>query len=233
MEELDLTQIFNTFWNKKFRILIIIVIFEIIGFAYTMKLVTPQYSSSITLVLTSSNNTITQTDININSKLISTYCNLIKSQNVLKTVKANLNIDMSETLLENSINVRSISGTELIEITATTENPNDASKIANEVANVFINKVTELYNINNIQVVNEASIPQSPTNINHKKDIALFTFIGIVVSILYIFIITMFDTTIKTIEEIEKEFKLPVLATIPIYDINEPKTPKGDANNEN
>ena len=36
----------------------------------------------------------------------------------------------------------------------------------------------------------------------------------------------MLDTTVKTAEEVEKEFKLPVLASIPIYDA-EPQKVKG------
>ena len=54
-------------------------------------------------------------------------------------------------------------------------------------------------------------------NINHKKDIIIFAFIGAVVSVIYVLLSNMLDTTVKTAEEIEKEFKLPVIASIPIY----------------
>ena len=81
----------------------------------------------------------------------------------------------------------------------------------------FTAKVKEIYSIENVQVVDKAEISYTPSNINHKKDIIIFAFIGAVVSIIYVLVSNMLDTTVKTAEEIEKEFKLPVIASIPIY----------------
>ena len=41
--------------------------------------------------------------------------------------------------------------------------------------------------------------------------------IGVIVSIAYVLISNMLDTTIKSEEDIEKNLKLTVLATIPLY----------------
>lgn len=89
-------------------------------------------------------------------------------------------------------------------------------KIANEISKVFTQKVKELYNIDNIHIINFASVPLEPSNINHKKDILVFTFLGVLVSAIYIFILDLMDTTIKNSENIEEEFGIPVLASIPI-----------------
>ena len=43
---------------------------------------------------------------------------------------------------------------------------------------------------------------------------------------MYVLIANMLDTTVKTSEEVEKEFKLPVLASIPVYN-PEPQKRKG------
>ena len=40
-----------------------------------------------------------------------------------------------------------------------------------EIAKVFTEKVKEIYNIENVQIVDEAEIATSPSNINHKKDV--------------------------------------------------------------
>ena len=74
-----------------------------------------------------------------------------------------------------------------------------------------------MYKINNVQVVDEAEISTSPSNINHTKDVVIFAFIGVVVAVMYVLIGNMLDTTIKSAEEVEKEFKVPVLASIPLY----------------
>ena len=222
MEELDLKELFGIFWKRKLQIILIILIFIVLGVIYTVACTTPMYSSSTSLVLASSNsnqktNTITATDITVNSKLVSTYSELVKSKNVLSQVKENLNIDVNEDSLRNNVTVSSVKDTELIKITVTTKEPNYSAKIANEIAKVFTEKVKEFYNIDNVQVVDQAEVSNVPSNINHKKDVIIFAFIGVAVAVVYVLIANMLDTTIKTAEDIEKEFKLPVVASIPIY----------------
>lgn len=224
MEELDLKEIFTMFWNKKVQIVLIVAVFIVIGVVYTMGFVTPRYTSSTTLVLAKAEDSkdtadsITTTEINLNAKLVSTYSELVKSKNVLRQVISNLGINVNENTLRSNISVTSVKDTELIEITVTNEVPEYAAKIANETAKVFTTKVSEIYNINNIHVVDEAEVSNNPSNINHTKDVAIFAFIGIVVASAYVLILNIFDTTVKTAEEVEKHFKIPVLASIPIYD---------------
>ena len=57
-----------------------------------------------------------------------------------------------------------------------------------------------------------------PSNINHTKDIIIFAGIGIVISVAYVLIANMLDTTIKSTEDIEKGFGIPVLISIPLIE---------------
>lgn len=227
MEELDLKELFSIFWNKKVQILLIILIFMVIGMIYTVAFTTPMYSSYTTLVLASSGSTeatdanastITTTDVTLNSKLVSTYSELVKSKKILRQVISNLGINVSEASLKNNVTVSSVKDTELIEITVKNGNPTYAAQIANEIAKVFTEEIKQIYNINNVQVVDEAEIETTPSNINHTKDIALFAFVGVIVAAVYVLIGNILDNTIKTAEDIEKGFKVPVLASIPIYE---------------
>ncbi len=225
MEELDLKELFNLFWSKKAAIILIILIFMVIGVIYTIGFTIPMYSSSTTLVLatsgnndTNTNTTITATEITVNSKLVSTYSELVKSKNILRQVISNLGIKVDEDNLRKNITVSSVKDTELIEITVKNENPAYSAQIANEIAKVFTEKVKEIYNIDNVQIVDEAEVSDAPSNINHKKDVVIFAFIGMVVAVCYVLVANMLDTTVKTAEDIEKGFKVPVLASIPIYE---------------
>ena len=203
MEEIDLKDLFTMFWNKKIQIVLIILIFAIIGVIYTMGFVTPIYSSYTT-------------DITLNSKLVSTYSILIKSSDVVNRVISNLGINMSAEDLKNSISVTSEEDTEVLRITVRNQNPAYAAKIANEIATVFSDKVAEIYNINNVYIVDKAVESSVPSNINHKRDVLIFMAIGIAVSVAYVIIANMLDTTVKTVEDVEKNFKIPVIATIPL-----------------
>ncbi len=226
MEELDLKELFNIFWSKKVQIILIVLLFIALGVIYTVGFTTPMYTSSTTLVLagaesgsgSETTNSITTTDITLNSKLVSTYSVLVRSKDVLNEVISNLGMDISWESLKNNVKVSAVEDTEVIEISVTTENAADSAKIANETANVFTKKVAEIYNINNVHVVDEAEVENAPSNINHEKDVIIFAFIGLVISVIYVLITNMLDTTVKTAEDIEKEFKIPVLASIPVYE---------------
>ena len=43
MEELDLKELFQIFWNKKIQIILIVAIFMVIGVIYSIGFVTPMY----------------------------------------------------------------------------------------------------------------------------------------------------------------------------------------------
>lgn len=224
MEELDIKSIFNIFWKSKVQIILIILIFVIIGAVYSYSFITPMYTTSTSLVLAtdsargadSSSGSITTTDITLNSKLVSTYSVIVNSKDVLRQVISNLGMDISEGALKNNITVSSVKDTEVIKITVTNLNPSNAAKIANEVAKVFSQKVGEIYNINNIHVLEEAEVPGGPSNINHTKDIMVFAEIGAVIAIAYVLIANMLDTTVKSSDEIEQGMGATVLVSIPI-----------------
>lgn len=229
MEELDLKELFQIFWNKKIQIILIIAIFMVIGVIYSVGFVTPMYQSSTTLVLAKGDseenskavsNSITTTDVTLNSKLVSTYSEIVKSKKILRQVISNLKMDLNEQEIKRNITVTSVKETELIEITVADEDPTYCAKIANEIAKVFTEKIAEIYNINNVYILDEAEIENSPYNINHTKDIIIFAGIGLVIAVMYVLISNMLDTTIKTAEDVEKLFKVPVLANIPIYNFD-------------
>ena len=224
MEELDLKELFEMFWNKKIKIILIVAIFAVIGVIYSIGFVVPEYTAFTKLVLagqssdTTGNTTeaITTTDLTINSKLVGTYSELVTSNDVVRQVITNTGIDISEEALKSSIEVSSVEDTDVIKISVTNQNPTYATKLANETAKAFMEKVAEIYNINNVHVVDEAEEPQSPSNVNHLKDVVIFTFIGVVIAVGYVLIANMLDNTIKTREEVERLYKVPVIAEIPL-----------------
>lgn len=237
MEELDLKELFEIFWHKKAQIILLILIFMVSGLIYSVGFVTPMYTSSTTLVLvgtesvndteTQQTESITPTDITINSKLVSTYRELVKRKSILGQVISNLGIQIDEEELRKHIEVTAVEDTELIEISVSDENPTYAAKIANEIANVFREKIAgEIYKINNVYIVDQAEVASEPSNVNHVKNVVIFAFIGAVVAVMYVLIANMLDTTIKTQEDIEKMIKIPVLASIPMYDMEMEKLKK-------
>ena len=227
MEELDLSELFSLFWNKKIEIILITLIAIICGVIYSYFLITPTYTAKTSLILVQSSDAssqnggsgITSTDLAINSKLVSTYSDIVKRNIILDQVASNLGISKEQVQqMKDRISVSQATDTEIIDIKVTDENPNYATKIANEVATVFSEKIVDIYNMSNVYLLEKAEVPTAPSNINHIKDIAIFTFIGVVISVFYVLIFNLLDHTIKSEEDVEKTTELLVLATIPNYE---------------
>ena len=98
MEELDLKELLTCVWRKKISIIVIVVISIIVGCIYTNNYTTPLYKSSATIILgkisstvtgktLDENITISESDLALNSNLILTYSELIKSRSVMAEVK--------------------------------------------------------------------------------------------------------------------------------------------------
>lgn len=227
MEELDLKELFFMFWNKKLEIILITLMFVAVGIGYSYFFIKPEYTSTTSLVLAQSSSSgqtgdgaISATDLTMNSKLVSTYSELIKRKAILGQVCENLNIPESNIQeLRGKIRVNSAKNTEIIEISVTNKDPNKAAAIANEIAKVFGEKIVEIYNISNVYLLDRAEANAVPSNINHMKDVVVFAFIGLVIAAVYVLIANMLDNTIKTEQDVEATTELLVLSSIPNYDV--------------
>ncbi len=219
-EDIDIKRIFDIIFSKKIFIILIIILSITLGYVYSYYYKQPEYKSSVTILLVADENKadkeLTQTDLNINTSLISTYSSIAKSTNVMQKTIDNLGLDISTSKLQKNIEVNQIDKTQFLKITVKDSNPEIAKNIANELSRVFTEQIKEIYNLANISIVDEAEIENAPCNINHVKDIIIFTFAGLIVSIITIMIIYFFDDTIKDEKDIEKNIKLRNIGTLPI-----------------
>ena len=219
-EDIDIKRIFDIIFSKKIFIILIIILSITLGYVYSYYYKQPEYKSSVTILLVADENKadkeLTQTDLNINTSLISTYSSIAKSTNVMQKTIDNLGLDISTSKLQKNIEVNQIDKTQFLKITVKDSNPERAKNIANELSRVFTEQIKEIYNLANISIVDEAEIENAPCNINHVKDIIIFTFAGLIVSIITIMIIYFFDDTIKDEKDIEKNIKLRNIGTLPI-----------------
>ena len=227
MEELDLKELFGIFWAKKIHLILLILIFVVIGFIYSFILLVPEYQSITQILLVKSNTTtqdgtntgMTTSQVTLNQQLVSTYSELVKSESVLTQVRDNLQIEKSIEELREDITVSTKDDTEIIQIAVVDENADTARRIANEVANVFIEQIAKgYYAMDNVYIVDEPKTADTPYNINHLKDLVIFGAIGFVIACVYVLIANMLDTTVKSKEDIEKKLGLIVLTTIPVYE---------------
>ena len=226
MENFDMNRFLKIFWNSKFYIAFILLLCLAIGYFYSYYYVTPMYQSSATVVLVQNENleqevandsSITQTDITLNKNLLSTYTKIAKSNKVLEKVIEDLNLDMTPSGLAGLVSVQAVNNTQVFKISVSNKDKELAPVITNHLLEVFSQEVRSLYHMNNIYTMDFAEVSNTPYNINHTKDLAIFVMIGFVLSFGLVVVFYLFDNTIKSEKDIEEYSGLSVLSTIPIY----------------
>ena len=217
MEEINLKELWMYFKSKIGLIILLVFLVITIGNAFTIFTRVPMYQSTTTIVLVSekSGSAVSQTDLNLNRNLIGTYSEIVKSRKVLNKVIDNLGINESVATLSANVEVSSVTNTDIIKITVNNPNSEDAKNIADEVAEVFMAEIKDLYSLNNISVLDKAQSSYAPFNVDYVKDNVIYLAIGLVIGLGITFVMFYFDTTIKTNTEIEDKLGLTVLGIVP------------------
>ena len=218
MDEIDLGALLLHFVERLYIIFIVVVICLIGGLGYTVFLKEPLYKSDVNLIIVNKDNNATaiQSEIIANQKLASTYRELIGSRRILKQVINNLGLDYNYDELNDLISVENVNGTEILKITVASKNSKEAKEIANEIALIFQEEIINIYNLENVSIIDKAEIEKEPYNINIVKDSIIYIGLGLVLSCGIIFMIYYFDNTIKSVEQVEKYLGVPVIGAIPV-----------------
>ena len=215
MEEINLRDLLSYF-KKRLILFIVVVLFVVsAGTIYSVFILKPEYKSQATVILSSdkSKNTI-QSEINANKNLIDTYTEVVKSHRVLDRVKSEMQIEDTYEQLVKKVTVASLKDTEIISISVVDLNKNHSYSLANKIADTFTDEIGQIYNDKSVNVLDRAVEPQKPYNVDIVKQEAIYAAAGIVLATAVIFLMFYFDRTIKTTEQIEQLFKLPIYGKV-------------------
>ena len=218
MEEIDLKELLEFIQSKISILITITVSICLIGSIYGLFIQKPLYNSYTTVILGSNEGTssavLTQNDLTMAKNLVDTYAEIVKSRRVLDQVIDELKLDISYEKLYSKITVTALNNTEIIKIAVSDRDAIKAKNIANVTAEYFSEEITNLYNMNNVNILDKAIESDSPYNINIVKQLVLYFAIGLALVIGILFVIFYFDRTIKSAEQVEDKIKLPILGSV-------------------
>lgn len=219
MEEINLKELFDYFKERIIGMLIILLIVVVVGSTYSIFLKKPKYRSTSTIVLVSENSTqgqqTTQSDVNLNQSLVGTYSEIVKSRKIADNVIKNLSLDYDTDELLNHVTVSTKQDTEIIKVEVVDSDKGLAADITNEIIKEFSKEISSIYKLQNVSQIDVAEEAEEPYNINIVKDMVIYLFVGIVLAFGVVFVIYYFDTTIKSSDEVENRFDLPVIGVVP------------------
>ena len=193
-----------------------------LAFGISAFVIAPQYSSSIMLYVNNSSFSLGNTNFSISSSeitaaqnLVKTYGEILNSRTTLERVIEKSGVEYDYKQLAEMIDAAPSNGTEIMRVTVTAENPYEASKIANCIAEVLPIRISEIVDGASMEVVDSA-IPNlekiSPSITNYT---AVGLILGVLLSFLVLAIFAMMDNTIHDEEYVLKTYNYPILAKVP------------------
>ncbi|MFC3420045.1 YveK family protein [Salinicoccus hispanicus] len=218
-ETLNLEDILEVIKKNLAMIIALVLLFGAIAAFATAFLMTPQYEANTQILVSQSQDSEVAVDnqnIQASLQLINTYRDIIKSPTVLDDVVVNLNLDQSTSALAEQITVNNQDQSQVVTVTVANENPENAETIANEVANVFQQRVMEVMNVDNVSILAPADIGEDPSPVSPQPliNIAIGMILGGLFGLGIAFLRAFLDKRVKTEEEMQKHLDLPVLGTI-------------------
>lgn len=220
MGEINLIDLFKLLLRRWWIIFACVVVFGTAAYIWTNYYVTPVYQSYTTLYVGKNTDQVgvQSSDLYLGSNLILDYREIAKSKLVANEVLKELNItNMSASAMAGRISVTQRNETRVIQISVSDTDPQRALDITNAVAKVFQKKVVEIMQVENVQIIDKAELPMSPVSPNKRRDTLIGIILGLAISIGIIFLLEFLDDTVKTPEDVAKYVDLPVIGTIPVF----------------
>jgi capsular polysaccharide biosynthesis protein len=207
MQEINLYELLKHYAKYWVLILVFTLAGLISAIIYNSFIQKPIYKSNATLILISDS---TSSTIN-NTTTINNYLDLLKSRRVLEPVIADLKLPVTYDQLSGSVSTSNDKDTEVLKLTITNRNPQTSKAEANDTINSFRTQVKALYNLDNIKVVDSASLATTPYNVHQTLQLLLSGVVGFLISIIIVFFIYDFNlnktnTTLPTrIKNLKKQ----------------------------
>ncbi len=182
-------------------------IVAVIAFSFSKFVITPKYSSNISMYVTNTTNTssgnINYNDIYASQKLADTYIVVLEDPSVFEQVCNKLHTSMTVGQLRKVVSFNSVNETEVIKITAVTSDPELSAEICNTYGDIAPEVLQRVFKAGSVEIIGKAKVATSPSSPN------LFTnsFIGAAVGVFAAFIIvvikSLFDVTVQSEEELK------------------------------
>jgi Capsular polysaccharide biosynthesis protein len=222
--ELDIKDI-GKLLKKSWAIIVVLSIIATAASALvSLYLIEKQYTSSAMIMVSATKtttqngqnqNNMTSSDYDLNVKLVDSYTVLCKSDRILNQVIGKLNLNFTPEKLAEKIKVESEMDTDIISISVTDPSAQMSTDITNTLVDVFKQEVTNIMKMDNVQVIDYATLPDKPSSPDVPVNTAIAFIVGFIVSIIIALARYYFDDTIKNEDQLTEKLNIPVIGSVP------------------
>ena len=220
--EIDLGRVFRAILKRSWLVALVALLCATSAFAGTFFLITPKYEATAMFYVNNNNLSLGDTSVSISSGDLSTSRSLVDSYIVILNTRETL-IDVidyagascSYDQLRHMLSSAAVNETEIFQVTVTSSDPREAERLANAVAYILPKRIGTIIDGTSAKVVDSAVLPSAPSSPSYPKNIAIGFLLGFALSVGIISLRVIFDTTIRSEEDVAQCCKHPILASVP------------------
>ena len=225
--EIDLLKLIKVLWRRALVIILVALLVASAVFAVTLFFITPTYQATASFYVNNSsisigsmNYTITGGELSAASTLVNTYIYILKSRTTLEDVIEKGGLPYNYIELGKLISTKTVTGTAAFDITVTTDSPSESERIANLIAEVLPERITEIVDGSNVRIVDYAIIPSHRAGPSYSKNLIIGflagAFLAAAVIAVRFLIDEQNDQIIHSTDELRQMYPdIKVLAMIP------------------
>lgn len=215
--EIDLVELFYVFLNRIWLLVICMAIGGAAAFAWTACFIKPVYKTSaeIYVVSASNNSVVNLTDLQIGNTVKTDYMELMLSRPVLEKVIESLNVNKTVSEIRSMVSITNKTDTRILQIAATSTDPQLATDVANELATQSILLLPEIMENEPPNLVSTALFPTAPAGPSIVKNTLLGAILGFVLCGAVLVVIFLSDRSFKGADDMQKYFGMMPLAVVP------------------
>ena len=220
--EIDISALFKALWRRIWLIIIATIVCGAAFFGYAYFKITPQYSASTMLYVNTSSTVslssykFSTSDMNAGTALVTRYIVILGSRSCLERVKAESGVDYSYGTLSGMISAAAVDDTEIFKVTVTCTDPDEAALIANTIAKVLPERISDIISGTSVEVVDYAITNNTRVSPSYSKYMMIGIVIGFLLTCIIIIVIELLDDIIHSDEYLTNTYKdIPLLASIP------------------
>ena len=219
---IDLQNIIYILLKWWWVIAVFAIVFPVAAYFYTNYTYVPQYMASATMVVNSKQlevvgkQVVVNNDIYLSQKLTKTYSVILKSDRVMELVAKDLGLNLHPLVIRQYVSVvPTKKDTELLSVNVINTDPELAAKICNSIMKVAPEAILSTIEVGSVNVVDFAKIPGYPEPPATARNTAAAALFGLVLGIGLVFLIRLFDNTIKNGDDVKARLGLTLLGGIP------------------
>jgi len=233
--EIDLLNLIQAVWRKSLVIILIAIIMASLFFAGTLLLITPTYNATVSMYVNNSSFSfglerfsISASELSASNYLVNSYVFILKSRTTLEDIISTSGVPYTSTQLSRMIKTETVSNTAAFTITVTSTSPTEAELIANTIASVLPERISEIIDGSNVRIVDYAIVPAKRSAPSFTKNTAIGflagAFLAAVLVVIKYLIDERNDVVIHSADELRSMYPdITVLALIPDMRLSEKK----------